>query len=124
MRYILTRHRSCGILKERGSELFITLIDEKADTQKPGILVEITHDGTRGTVFVLDPETRTWSFEPRIPNGSDNAYIDDDGKHGVYFREGDPDDFPQPGEDSGSSNPPDGSPHPDDPDEENTEATY
>lgn len=80
--------------------MFITLVDEKAGTEKPGLLVEITHDDTRGTIFVLDPETRTWSFEPRIPYGPDNAYIDDDGKHGAFFREGDPTDFPA--EDTGT----------------------
>lgn len=120
MCYILARHRSGGLLKERGNELFITLVDEKAGTEKPGILVEITHDGDRGTVFVLDPVSRTWAFEPRIPNGPDNAFIDDDGKHGQYFREGDPSDFP-----GGPSEPdvPETEP-PDDEDEENTEATF
>lgn len=119
MRYILTRHRSRGILKERGNELFITLVDEKAGTEKPGILVEITHDGTRGTIFVLDPETRTWSFEPRIPAGADNAFIDDDGKHGQYFREGDPSDFP-----ANPGDPVDTETDADPDDEVNTEATY
>ena len=103
--------------------MFITLVDEKAGTEKPGILVEITHDGTRGTVFVLDPETRTWAFEPRIPAGADNAYIDDDGKHGTYFREGDPSDFPTtPGEPSEPDTEPDADP--DDSDEVNMEATF
>jgi hypothetical protein len=74
--------------------MIVTVVDEKAGTEMPGILVEYTHDGSRGTVLVLDPSARTVAFVPRIPAGSDNAYIDDDGKHGQYFREGDPLDWP------------------------------
>jgi hypothetical protein len=74
--------------------MLVTVVDEKAGTEMPGILVEYTHDGSRGTVLVLDPSARTVTFVPRIPAGSDNAYIDDDGKHGQYFREGDPTDWP------------------------------
>lgn len=74
--------------------MFITLVDEKTGIELPGILVEMTHDGSRGTLFVLDPSTRTFSFVPRIPYGPDNAYVDDDGKHGQYFQEGDPSSFP------------------------------
>lgn len=99
--------------------MFVTIVDEKTGTEKPGILVEVTHDGARGTVFVLNPTTRTFSFEPRIPNGPENAYIDDDGKHGVYFQPGDPSDFPQEG---GEDVEPE--PEPDEEDVENTETTW
>ena len=99
--------------------MFITLVDEKAGTELPGILVEMTHDGSRGTVFVLDPATRTFSFVPRIPYGADNAYIDDDGKHGQYFQEGDPSTFPPPDGGTDVPTPPDETE--DDEDEVNTE---
>jgi hypothetical protein len=108
--------------------MFITLVDEKAGTELPGILVEMTHDGSRGTVFVLDPVTRTFSFVPRIPYGPDNAYVDDDGKHGQYFQEGDPSSFPgepdeptPPDEETETPETPDDI---DDTDEVNTETTY
>ena len=103
--------------------MFVTLVDEKAGTEFPAILTEYTHDGSRGTLLVLNPDERTVTFEPRIPNGPDNAYIDDDGKHGVYFRPGDPTNFP-----SGSPeiDPPETvePPEDDDDDQENTEASF
>lgn len=70
--------------------MFVTLVDEKAGTEHPAILVDSTDDGTRGTLVVFYPEFQSTRFVPRIPNGADNAYIDDDGKHGQYFRSGDP----------------------------------
>jgi hypothetical protein len=81
-------------LTKKENKMFITLVDEKAGTELPGILVEMTHDDTRGTVFVLDPVSKTFAFVPRIPYGPSNAYVDDDGKHGQYFQEGDPTGFP------------------------------
>jgi hypothetical protein len=104
--------------------MFITLVDEKAGTELPGILVEMTHDDTRGTVFVLDPVTKTFAFVPRIPYGPDNAFIDDDGKHGQFFQEGDPTGFP--GVNPPVDPPPDEETEipEDDTDEINTETTY
>jgi hypothetical protein len=88
--------------------MFVTVVDEKADTESPGILVEYTHDGTRGTVLVLNAEARTVTFEPRIPNGPTNAYVDDDGKHGIYFQPGDPSNFPTDPENPDAEIPDDG----------------
>lgn len=71
--------------------MFVTLVDEKAGTETSAILIEKTHDGARATILSLNPlgpEIMT-----RIPYGADNAYIDDDGKHGNYVKEGDPDSF-------------------------------
>lgn len=100
--------------------MFITLVDEKKGTEVPGLLVELTHDNnSRGTVFVLYPETKTFEFVHSVPNGPDNAYIDDDGKHGLYFKEGDPSNFPQSDEEDVDTGP-----EPDDEDTENTEKTW
>jgi hypothetical protein len=74
--------------------LFVYLVDEKAGTKHLAILVEKTHDKTRGTVLVLYPEFQTTRFVARVPLTVDDAYIDDDGKHGQYLADADsfPDD--------------------------------
>jgi hypothetical protein len=90
--------------------MFVTLVDEKAGTEFPALLVEVTHDGERGTLLVLNSSDRTVTFVPRIPNGADNAYVDDDGKHGQFFRSGDPTDFPDNSEETA---PPENGPDPD-----------
>jgi hypothetical protein len=100
--------------------MFVTLVDEKAGTEFPALLVELTHDGTRGTLLVLDSANRVVTFVPRIPNGPDNAYVDDDGKHGQYFQPGDPSSFP----DGSETTPPEIVEPDPEPDDESSEVRF
>lgn len=60
--------------------MFVHLVNETTQTSHLAVLVEKTHEGTKGTLYVFYPEFGTARFVNSVPHVG-HAYADEDGKH-------------------------------------------